>query len=78
MTDHGWLIICGVLIFVVLINLGLSLAVLRSRGRRRPLLNGSLSDLLNPWKKEDDALDMLHREISHLADKKTSQDEWDG
>jgi hypothetical protein len=65
--DSGWLIILGVLFFVGLFNIGLMLNVLRNRGRQEPFLRGSLADLLNPWKKEDEALDQLHREVEKLG-----------
>jgi hypothetical protein len=66
MLDRGWLIICGVLLIVGLFNLGLALSVLRNRGRREAYLRGSLSDLLNPWKQEDEDLDQLHQRVMKL------------
>jgi hypothetical protein len=73
MPDRGWLIVCGVLLVVGLFNLGLVLSVLRNRGRREPYLQGSLSDLLNPWKKEDEALDQLHRQVKKLEDNQRTE-----
>ncbi len=67
MVDRGWAIVCGVLLIVGLFNLGLVLSVLRSRDRRRPFLSGSLSEMLNPWQKEEDALDRLHEEVTRLS-----------
>jgi hypothetical protein len=66
MLDRGWLIICGVLLIVGLFSLGLALSVLRNRGRREAYLRGSLSDLLNPWKQEDEDLDQLHQRVMKL------------
>jgi uncharacterized protein YlxW (UPF0749 family) len=68
MVDRGWLIIFGVLLFVGLLNFGLMLSALRNRERREPYLRDSLSELLNPWKKENEALDQLHREVEKLGE----------
>jgi uncharacterized protein YlxW (UPF0749 family) len=68
MLDNGWLIVCGVLFFVVVFNLGLMLNVLRNRGRQQPFLPGSLSDLLNPWKKEDESLEKLSQQVRDLGE----------
>jgi uncharacterized protein YlxW (UPF0749 family) len=68
MVDRGWLIIFGVLLFVGLLNIGLMLSALRNRDRSEPYLRGSLSDLLDPWKKENEALDQLHREVEKLGE----------
>ena len=67
MLDNGWLIVCGVLFFVGIFNLGLMLSVLRNRGRQQPLLSGSLSDLLNPWKKDDESLEKLSQQVKDLG-----------
>lgn len=75
MLDQGWLIVCGVLTIVGLFNLGLFLTVLRSRGRREPYLQGSISDLLNPWGKENEALDQLHQEVEKLGNKHSPSSE---
>lgn len=66
--DQGWLIIFGVLLFVGLLNFGLMLSALRNRDRSEPYLRRSLSDYLNPWKKENEALDQLHREVEKLGE----------
>jgi uncharacterized protein YlxW (UPF0749 family) len=68
MVDQGWLIIFGVLFFVGLLNIGLMLSALRNRDRSEPYLRGSLSELLDPWKKENEALDQLHREVEKLGE----------
>jgi hypothetical protein len=66
MIDRGWVIVLGVLLAVGLFNLGLALSVLRNRGRRRGILNGSLSDILNPWKQEKDDINELHTRVRSL------------
>jgi len=66
MLDKGWWIVCGVLLVVGLFNLGLALSVLRNRGRKKPYLDGSISDLLFPWKQEDDTLAKLHQQVKNL------------
>ena len=68
MIDRGWTIVCGVLLVVGLFNLGLILSVLRNRGRQTPFLRGSLSEMLNPWKQEDNDLALLHDEVSRLVE----------
>jgi hypothetical protein len=66
MIDRGWLIVFGVLLVVGLFNLGLALSVLRNRNRRMGFLDGSLSDLLNPWKQENADLNELHTRVRSL------------
>ncbi len=78
MLEQGWLIVCGVLFFVGLFNLGLFLTALRSRGRRDPFLSGSIAELINPWKKEDESLDQLHRQVGKLSDDVDHQGMGDG
>ncbi len=73
--DRGWLIICGVLIVVGLFNLGLALSVLRNRGRREGYFAGSLSDMFNPWKEEDEALQTLHETVQTLVKSETNTTE---
>jgi hypothetical protein len=73
MLDRGWLIICGVLLVIGLFNLGLALSVLRNRGRREAYIRGSLSDLLNPWKEEDEDLDQLHQRVMKLQSHERDQ-----
>ena len=66
MIDRGWVIVFGVLLVVGLFNLGLALSVLRNRNRRKGFLNGSLSDLLNPWKQENADLNELRTRVRSL------------
>ncbi|MGD8621166.1 MAG: hypothetical protein PVH60_04370 [Anaerolineales bacterium] len=66
--DDGWWIVFGVLGFVLLFNLGLIFSALRYRkSNPDPLFGKSISDLLNPWKAEDEALDDLHNKIQALT-----------
>ena len=77
MLDKGWLIVCGVLVVVGTLNLGLMLSVLRNRGRQQPYFPGSLSDLLNPWKQEEESLEKLSQQVKDLAaaqDSKSNED----
>jgi hypothetical protein len=66
MLNEGWWIVCGVLLVVGIFNLGLALSVLRNRGRKKPYLEGSISELLFPWKQEDKALEELHQQVKDL------------
>lgn len=70
--DRGWWIICGVLFVIGFFNLGLALSVLRSRGRQEGFFSGSLSDMLNPWKEEDKALQTLHESVQALTKSEVS------
>jgi hypothetical protein len=68
--DKGWVIVCGVLIIVLLVNVGLIISALRYRKSNiRPLISINGSDILNPWQDEDQALEDLHEEVQALKDK---------
>ena len=68
--DKGWTIVCGVLTLVLLINAGLLVSALRYRKLdSKPFIQFKFSDLLNPWKDEDQALEDLHEEVEALKDK---------
>jgi hypothetical protein len=69
--DNGWWVVLGVLAFVFLYNLGLILSALRSRQNNMHLLFGKgLTEMLNPWKAEDEALDDLHEKVQALMREK--------
>jgi hypothetical protein len=66
--NNGLWIVCGVLVFVILLNLGLVISAIRYRkSNPQPLLGKSISELLNPWKEEDEALNDLHRQVESLT-----------
>jgi hypothetical protein len=66
MPDNGWGIVCGVLLVVGLFNFGLMRSMLRNQGKRAGFLPGSISELLFPWQKEDQALEKLHQQVKDL------------
>jgi len=66
---NGWWIVCGVLAFVLMLNLGLILSFLRSQAASpKGLFRKSLGEMLNPWREEDEALDRLARDVEALQD----------
>ena len=74
---NGWWIVCGVLAFVLMLNLGLILSFLRSQaGRPKGLFRKSLGEMLNPWREEDEALERLAKDVEALRDARR-QDESD-
>jgi hypothetical protein len=69
-VDNGWWIICGVLAFVLLLNLGIALSAMQYRkSKQMPIIGKSISEILTPWKDEDQALEDLHRQIEVLTEK---------
>ena len=69
--DDGWLIICGVLAFVILLNAGLIASAIRyQRSNPKPIFGKGLTELLNPWKDEEKALEDLHEEVQSLKGKR--------
>lgn len=68
--ETGWLVVIGIVLFIVLINAGMILNALRSRGPKQPPLdNRSLRERLNPWKDEDRNLAELRDHVSRLGNR---------
>jgi hypothetical protein len=67
MENNGWLIVIAILAFVILFNIGLALSFIR-RMKSKPegIFRDSISEMLNPWKKEDEALDELRQRVDDL------------
>ena len=67
MEINGWLIVITILAFVILINIGLALgAIRRMKMKPKGIFRESLGEMLNPWKKEDEALDELRQRVDEL------------
>lgn len=68
-TDKVLLVVCGVLTFVVLINAGLLLGILRGRTREQfTILGKTLNAAKNPWREQDEQYDELRRRVTDLGD----------
>lgn len=68
--DKGWWIVCGVLTFVIFLNLGLVFSALRYRkSNPQPIFGKSIAEMLNPWKDEDQALEELEQQVKTLTRK---------
>ena len=67
MENNGWLIVIAILTFVILINIGLALGFIR-RMKLKPkgVFRESICEMLNPWKKEDEALEELRQRVDDL------------
>ena len=67
MENNGWLIVIAIIAFVILFNIGLALSFIR-RMKSKPegVFRDSISEMLNPWKKEDEALEELHQRVVDL------------
>ncbi len=67
MENNGWLIVIAILAFVILFNIGLALNFIR-RMKSKPegIFRDSISEMLNPWKKEDEALEEMHQRVVDL------------
>lgn len=76
----GWWIVCGVLAFVILLNVGLILSFLRSQANRpQGLFRKSLGDMINPWREEDEALARLAEGVEALkGSSESAEDAEDG
>ena len=68
-TDNVPLVICGVLTFVVLLNAGLLLSILRGRNRERfNVIGKAINAAQNPWRELDEQFDELRRRVTDLGD----------
>ncbi|HUS84830.1 MAG TPA: hypothetical protein VMX56_06770 [Anaerolineales bacterium] len=67
MEDNGWLIVIAILAFVILINVGLALSFIRRmKSKPKAVFRESIGEMLNPWKKEDTALEELSQRVDEL------------
>jgi hypothetical protein len=72
--QNGWLIAGGILIAVLVVNIGLAISALRGRHRSNEnVLDRSLRVIRNPWADEDKALSELHQLVSDLEESDAGQ-----
>lgn len=68
-TENVGLIVCGVLIFVALLNAGLILGVLRGQNRNRfEVIEKAIRASQNPWRERDEQIQELRQRVSDLED----------
>ena len=75
--EDGWVIVCGVLALVIMVNVGLALSALRGRNRgQAAALDRSVRFLRDPWAEETRSLSELHQRVTDLreADDRSTQD----
>ena len=66
-TDNVLLIVCGVLIFVVLLNVGLLIGVLRGQNRERlKVIGKAINAAQNPWRESTEEYEELRKRVSDL------------
>jgi hypothetical protein len=73
-TDNVFLVICGTLLMVLIINAGILVALLRSGSSGQlNVLGKAIQAVQDPWGKGDKDLKELRQRISQL-DKQTEED----
>lgn len=66
-TENVGLIVCGVLIFVALLNAGLILGVLRGQNKNRfEVIGKAIRAAQNPWQERDEQIEELRQRVSDL------------
>jgi hypothetical protein len=69
-VSDGWWVVIAVTAIVLLSNLGLMISALRRRNSgSAPPFKGSIGDMLNPWKAEDESLENLRKGVEALERK---------
>lgn len=64
----GWVIVVIVLTLVLLFNIGIASSALRRQPRKDGLFRGkTFSEMINPWRDEDQSLAQLRREVEALS-----------
>lgn len=68
-TDNVLLIVCGVLIFVVSLNVGLLIGVLRGQSRDRfKVIGKAINAAQNPWRESNEEYKELRKRVSDLSE----------
>ena len=74
--ESGWLIVCGVVTFVILVNVGLALSALRgANSNQASTMDRAVRYIRDPWAAEDQALSELHRSVAALEKTRDQTDE---
>lgn len=69
-TENIPLIVCGVLAFVLVLNAGLVIGILRGRNRERlNVIRKAIKAVRNPWRAEDEKYDQLRTRVADLEGK---------
>lgn len=67
MENNGWLIVIAILALVILSNIGIALSFIRRmKSKQKGIFHEPIVDMLNPWKKEDEALEELRQRVEAL------------
>jgi hypothetical protein len=74
-TDNALLVVLLVVGIVVLANLAMFAMVRGSRGTTSDWLKNMRGSIGQPFKKEDDSLDELHRRVEELSKKGEKEEE---
>lgn len=70
-TDNVLLIVCGVLLFVGVLNLGLLVGVLSGRNREQFKIFGkAIEAVRNPWRKSEEEYTELRKRVADLGEEK--------
>jgi len=70
MEINGWFIVLAILGFVILINVGLAAGFIRRmKSKPKAVFRESISEMVNPWKKEDEALEELRQRVNDLKNR---------
>jgi hypothetical protein len=68
-VENGWLIVCGVVTVVILINVGLALSALRAaKSGQADTIDRAVRYIRDPWASEDRALSELRRSVASLEE----------
>ena len=71
-TDNVLPIVCGVLLLVGLLNIGLLVGVLRGRSRDRfEVIGRAIESARNPWRRSDEEYAELRKRIAELGEEET-------
>lgn len=63
--ENDWVIVCGILVLVVLFNVGLAFPFLRSRGK---LFKGSWRGFRLGWQEEEEKIAELRKRVEELTE----------
>ncbi len=77
-VDNVFLVVCGTLVLVFIINAGILVALLRSEATTQIKVIGKVIDAVrDPWKKSNEEMKELHQRISRLEKQPNEETEND-
>ena len=69
LSPIAWIVLGGLLIFIVLLNVSLITAI-KNRGKNQPnILQKAAEGIRDPWKNENEQLDELSKRVEKLKSK---------